>query len=224
MLDLKNALLNQFRKRLTDPVGRGTAKTDTFSGDNSTTDFTLTQYPLMYIDSVTVGSTNNRLLRDYKIDFGTSKIAGKIKFTTAPTTGSDNITVVYRYGSNWVYPGSPHTTAEMPRVGIRQIGGGEKSGGVGDLVVFLNPVFKFGVWVRVGKSYTISGETYTGDKLVDYIATDIQNQARNIRDGSDIDGNITIRIDSLGTDIDFDKTLGLNRREMNVYVMYEKSY
>jgi len=221
--ELKTALLNEFRRALTDPAGRGTFKTDTFSGDDSTTKFTLTKKPLMYIDSVTIGSATKKLNRDYNLDFGSANNYATITFKTPPIAGTNNISITYKYGNNWIYPNSPNVKAEMPRIGIRRIGGGEASGGVGDKVVFQYPTFRVGIWVRGGKSYTINSKTYTGDKLVDFIEEDIQSQVRNLRDSNKPHNVITMRVEGV-VDLDFDQIHKLYRREMTIYVHYQKSY
>ena len=223
MKNLKIALLNDLRKYLTDPASRGTSQTDTFSGDNSTTKFVLTKRPVMYIDSITISGTSKKLNRDYTLNFGTSSSYGNITFGTAPDTGTDNISITYKYGKNWIYPGSPYSKAEMPRIAIRRIGGGESGGGVGDKVVFWKPIFRIGLWIRGGNEYTIGSDTYSGDKLLDYMETDIGNQIRAMRDVSEPYNVITMRIED-GVDIDFDQEYDLYRREIRLYIHYQKVY
>ena len=91
MKKLKNAFMNEIRRLMTDPAGRGTDATDTFSGDAVETAFELTNNSLMHVDSVVVDGTTMTLISDYTIDFGSSSGAGTIIFTTAPSDRSKSV-------------------------------------------------------------------------------------------------------------------------------------
>ena len=65
--------------------------TDTFSGDGTTTTFTLTnEYILMNSVTVTVGGSTTKA-------YNLNRITGELEFDTAPASGTDNITVEYTY-------------------------------------------------------------------------------------------------------------------------------
>lgn len=65
--------------------------TDTFSGDGTTTAFTLNnEYVLLKSETVTVAGTETD---DYEINY----ITGIVTFDEAPAAGTDNITVEYDY-------------------------------------------------------------------------------------------------------------------------------
>jgi len=67
---------------------------ETFSGDDETLEFTLTnEYVIPYSETVTIGATEQTRNKDYTIN----NITGKITFDSAPTTGVDNIDVTYDY-------------------------------------------------------------------------------------------------------------------------------
>ena len=69
--------------------GKATAE-DTFSGDGSTTEFSLTHAPLYEVTSVTVDGSS---VSNYTVDY----YNGTITFGTAPGSGTDNIVVDYNY-------------------------------------------------------------------------------------------------------------------------------
>lgn len=73
-------------------LGAGTAQTNTFNGDASTTAFTLSPKPVLpESETVTVGGVSQTRGTDYTIDNRT----GVITFSTAPATGTNNISVSY---------------------------------------------------------------------------------------------------------------------------------
>jgi len=69
-------------------------KQDTFNGDDSTTEFTLTYGDIVH-GSVVIEVDETELTEDtdYTVDYS----AGKITFQTAPASGTDNIVVDYSY-------------------------------------------------------------------------------------------------------------------------------
>jgi hypothetical protein len=68
---------------------------ETFSGDASTTEFTLANQPAQPLESVEVDSTPQVEGSDFKVDYGNKKII----FFTAPASGTDNISVDYNQHS-----------------------------------------------------------------------------------------------------------------------------
>jgi hypothetical protein len=224
MKNLKLVLLNELRKNLFDPASRGTSQTDLFDGTDSQTVFTLTKNSLMFIDSVKISSVAKKLIRDFTIDFGESNAPAKITFLTAPAEGIENIEVKYKYGENWVYDDQPHFTAKMPRISLLNIGGSpEKSGGVTDKIVFYEPAFRLGVWIKTGKDYTINGYKYSGSKLLDYINTDVEEVIRLIRNSNLIENLIDLKI-SPPTYLGLDEEYMLKRTERTINSFYQKSY
>ena len=102
-LQVKEELLNLIRNsNVISKVLRGvTTATDVFSGNNSTTQFTLSNNGVKNIRSVTVGGTELTPLIDYTYtlteDDATNKI---ITFNSAPASGTDNISISYDYSSS----------------------------------------------------------------------------------------------------------------------------
>lgn len=79
-----------------------TRVTETFDGDNSTVTFTLSNLLVKNIKSVSVGGTTLSFGSDYSYDlkeFNPTQNA-TVTFTTAPSTGTDNIEIIYDYGSS----------------------------------------------------------------------------------------------------------------------------
>ncbi len=70
--------------------GPGNSKTQTFSGDNATTTFTVTDKPAA-IDSVKVGGVD-ATVSSY------NAYTGELELSEAPTEGSDNVVVSYSLG------------------------------------------------------------------------------------------------------------------------------
>jgi hypothetical protein len=222
--NLKKALINQLRTRLTDPGARGTATSDSFNGTGAALTFTLTNKPLMCVTSVTVGGVSQKLNSDYFIDFGTSADYAIITFASAPGVGTNNVVVSYKHGVNWVYDDQPHAEAQMPRISVLNVGGeGEISGGVGDQIVILAPVFRIGAWVKGGDTYTISGEKYSGSKLLDFLVTNLQDTIRAIRLNQDIAFLIDLQCGE-PTYLGLDEEYKIKRCEILVKARYQKNY
>ena len=68
---------------------------ETFSGDESTTEFTLANQPAQPLESVTIDTTPQVEGIDFDVDYGNKKII----FTSAPETGVNNISVDYNQHS-----------------------------------------------------------------------------------------------------------------------------
>lgn len=95
-----------------------TTVTETFNGDNSTTDFVVSNTNLKNVRSVTVDSNPQTKYTDYDIDWNNNTIS----FTSAPATGTDNISIEYDYGSTdhifMDFPREDISLSSYPRVGF----------------------------------------------------------------------------------------------------------
>ena len=225
MENLKRGMLNLFRKYFYDPAKRGTSQVDSFSGNGVLTTFTLTKKPLMYITSVVINGSTLKMNRDYYVDFGTGTDYGKILFVTAPTTGTNNIVITYKYGNNWIYPGTPQTdNKQLPRIGFFLVGANHKPAGVSEVAEFIDATFRLSIWVKSGDEYTIGSYTYSGDKLLDYLYNDISQKIINFRrDYYEPYNVITMKIIGV-IDIPFDEENKFNRKELSINVNYKKVY
>lgn len=117
--DLKNEFTNFLRVQLSDNKSRITWVTQYFDGDDSTVEFTPTN-TATYLGTfhVKISGTTQTYGTDYTINW----VTGVITFTTAPTTGTNNVELKYGYGSSgaMVYPDMPRrdlTKSSYPRVG-----------------------------------------------------------------------------------------------------------
>jgi len=178
----------------------------------------------MYISSIIVTGATQLLGSDYNFDYGDSTNKATVTFTTPPPSAANNVVITYYHGSNWIYPDMPRADASMPRIGVLSVGGrGETSGGTADKIVWLRPDFRISVWVRMGKTYTISGESYSGDKLLDYLYTEVQDTIRNMRHNNDFNGLI-YAFCSEPSILEFDDEYKLKQAHVTVGIDYEKTY
>ncbi len=88
---------------------RQTTDSESFNGDDSETDFTLTIQPIA-INTVTVDGSEVFPYWHFNIDLD-NKI---IKFKTAPGIGVDNVVVSFEKGSNWVFDSRGGEVGGMP--------------------------------------------------------------------------------------------------------------
>ena len=126
LVSLKDELNNYLRYffQSTDPNSRLTETTQTFNGDDSTVLFPPTNSAtLAYVawDGVEIGGVKQDFGTDWTINWRGAN-AGTITFTTAPTTGTNNVSIKYGYGSsNMVYPDYPRNDLgvdQYPRIGF----------------------------------------------------------------------------------------------------------
>lgn len=99
-----------------------TTTTETFSGDASETHFTVSNTPLANIRSVQVNSVLQTYGKDYKLN-----TSNQIIFTSAPASGSDNISVQYDYGDDQKilpeWDQSLVTVSKYPLIGVHLTSG-----------------------------------------------------------------------------------------------------
>lgn len=107
------AIINELRYNITDPLTRGSTASESFSGNNLTTSFGLSNNSnSIYL---TVGGTEQKYGTDYTIN----TTGNTITFTSAPTTGTNNITAEYKHGPTWIYPDfnkAGMTLSDFPRI------------------------------------------------------------------------------------------------------------
>ena len=98
----KEVIVEFLRTRITDPRGRHTTTSDSFTGDDTTTKFTLTPSTgkrAQCINSITVAGSSKSKWKDYYIDLESNQ---DIIFKTAPSVG-EAIVVSYEEGStSWI--------------------------------------------------------------------------------------------------------------------------
>jgi len=110
-----------------------TTTTEEFDGDDAETEFVLTNTPVRNVRSVTVEGASQSLGTDYTVDYSTSTIT----FSTAPTSGTDNVDIQYDYGDNdKIFPDFPRpdiSISKFPRIGVDLIGIDSEPGGFGNV-------------------------------------------------------------------------------------------
>jgi len=192
-LEYKNAFMNLMRKHVTDPAARTkTFVTETFTAGGVNNYVTLANSSIVYIDEVTINGQTKQLIRDYRIYFGKARTdPGKIFFTTTPTIGQ-TIIVKYYYGTNWIYFGYPQVSAEMPRIGMMARDGQMVPAGFGDVEHFTYPTINVLPVIRSGVEYTVNGEVYSGERLIDFITNEIRKAIVAIRRNAEMGYLITM--------------------------------
>lgn len=96
------------------------SRTQTFSGDNSTTEFSLTSLPLCAVTSVSISSVAQTEFVNYTVDYENNKVV----FSSAPASGSSNISISYVYGINWIFAGEARTDLSFesyPRISVQAL-------------------------------------------------------------------------------------------------------
>lgn len=124
--EIKKELVWLLRNNITDPKTRGSDTTETFSGNDSDTDFELSQAGAVNVSSVTVGGSPQSYGTDYTITENRNTKKYTISFNSPPATGSNNISITYHYGGTWIYPDLPEVTLKVgsyPRIGIADVSG-----------------------------------------------------------------------------------------------------
>ena len=75
---------------------------------------------MINVQYVKIGGVTQTRYTDYDVEYNSTD-AGKITFTTAPVTGTDNIEINYDYGNGWIfsfYPKPDISVSDAPRIGM----------------------------------------------------------------------------------------------------------
>ena len=111
-----------------------TTTTETFSGNASDVDFDLSNTNVKNVRLIQISAVTQAYGTDYSIDFDGSN-PGRITFTTAPATGTNNISIQYDYGSSdRIYPDFPRADLKLssyPRVAVNIISVASSTMGIG---------------------------------------------------------------------------------------------
>ena len=188
MVNPEVVLVEFLREHLTDPRARDTTtETQTFSGDGSTTTFSLTipgsGNHLSAITALTVGGTAQEKWAEYYIDLQNKQII----FYTAPASGTENISVTFKYGTNWIdfrrasdkeNAGVYQDETDWPRVIITLNGG--PSNPLGQHGADQEDVLLWTVEARAKEDYypTINGTKYNSVALCDYLVRQAKKYLR----------------------------------------------
>lgn len=223
-LEYKNAFMNLMRKHVVDPANRTkTLVTETFTANGTDAFVILANSSIIYIDEVTVDGVTQQIIRDYKIYFGKARTeVGKIFFTTTPTAGTV-ITVKYYYGINWIYFGYPQVTAEMPRIGMMARDGQMVPAGFGDVEHFTYPAINVLPVIRSGVEYTVNGEVYSGERLIDFITNEIRKAIVLIRRNAEMGYLITMNYNG-DEQMEFDEQPDLIAKSIAVTAQFQWNF
>jgi len=174
-LSPKNIITDFLRKNLTDPRGRISSNSDTFTSTASQTSFSLTPTAgnsVSYIDSITVNAVAKVKWQDYYIDFKSEKI---IFFTGLSL--ADAVIINYGEGSSdWIFPDKPNeklTALAWPRINVKIISSPGKRLGNYEAPVEATPRVQIDIWTKEKQDnqiFTIDGSKYTGGDLAEYLA------------------------------------------------------
>jgi hypothetical protein len=114
--------LTYLRNYMTDPNVRGLQDDDTFSASGTQTRFVLSKLHVRNILSVTVGGTVVYPGHDYTVVYGEGDNTSIVTFRTAPSPGTNNIIIIYKYGPSMINEGFQREDSELPRISMIPIG------------------------------------------------------------------------------------------------------
>jgi len=163
------------RKNVTDPRGRITSNSDSFTASASQTEFQLTPSSgkkLSHIESVTVDGTPQSKWGDYYINSKSQKV---IFFNGL--TGSESVIINYgETSSNWIFTDKPKeklTALKYPRMNILIVGNPGTRLGNYETPVQGTIRFQVDIWTKESADnqiFTIEDLKYTGDNLAEYLS------------------------------------------------------
>ena len=110
-------LINYLRTNMTDPNGRGTARTDNFVATAGQTTFTLTQTGVKNIVSVVVNSVPQNIGYNYTANFGEGSAVSTVVLRVGALVGQP-VVITYRYGTCMIYEGFQRLDSELPRISV----------------------------------------------------------------------------------------------------------
>ena len=160
---------------------RNTNAVETFDGDGAETEFTVTNTKLLCVNSVSVDAVVHKKYLDYNIDL----INNKIIFTSAPASGTDNISIDYDYnisGTTWVHPDKPRkdlSRDSYPRLGVTNLNESHEFAGQNETDMFGSVSIQIDVITYKNLKCTIGGETKEGQDVVDYLARQVISKLKN---------------------------------------------
>jgi len=165
-------IISEFlRAELTDPRGRHSTATETFDGDGSTQEFTLTPPSggVKAITSISISSVDKKKWQDYQIDLDN----GFIYFLLPPAIGVGTISVTYKYGTTtWIYPDFPRTDLSLtsyPRLAVSVIGEVGHRAGNYQACVVSKLLVQIDVFVKEKYSYNDGNRVYAETELARFL-------------------------------------------------------
>jgi len=144
--NVQDEIINYARSLVKDPRGREETISESFNGDASETEFTLSNKAVC-INSITVDAVAQAWGTDFTYDGNTRKIT----FTSPPGSGTDNIVVSYDYDFAWGYWGYPNTRIKpelYPLFAFTWIGSESVIADLGANYLESNPVIRLWVYAN----------------------------------------------------------------------------
>lgn len=169
-------LMDFLRVRLTDPRARISSNTETLIATAGQTVFVLTP-PTGALSAVT-SVTVNSVAKTKWVDYYPSTRAGGITFFTGLTV-ADSVVIVYKYGTNWIHTGKvleKLNANQYPRIGLQVLSSPGIRLGNYQAPIETTILFSVDLWAKEkgdGQQFTISGLTYYGEELLNYLAMQI---------------------------------------------------
>lgn len=172
------------RSKLTDPRGRHTNTTETFSGDDNQKTFTLSNSGVRCVNSVSVGGGPDQLKYiDFTFDLKDDSTPGTVTFGTAPPTGVDNVEVDYDYGSSsWIYPFMPdldRIRTSYPLISVTKITDSGVMPYMSDDNSWDTVRLQVDVQLVRGDELIYGGEALVGQALLNALARDLRKAVKS---------------------------------------------
>lgn len=134
-------LMTYLRNVVTDPNGRSTSQTDTFTSSTSATK-TLSQTGVKNVVSVTKNGTPLYIGYNYTVNYGEGSAVTTVVLNDAPII-TDSVVIVYKYGQAMIYEGFQRLDSELPRMAVIQVSAspvpmsiGEQLSGTGNYIYY----------------------------------------------------------------------------------------
>jgi len=147
---LKEELIIFFRKKLNDPLSRGTIKTNTQSGTGSKVKFELPDDDVKFIDCIYVNGTLQTNYADYYVNYNDSmQLSNPVVYFLSPPASGAIVEIKYSYGTSWIYPDTPRTDLSInsyPRVNVNFISMRTMEDGLGSLGNITDILGSVAVW------------------------------------------------------------------------------
>jgi len=185
-IEPEEVLMEFLRAKLTDPRGRHSTNSESFTATEGQTEFNLTPTSGKKVQAIISVKQNSSLLskwQDYYIDLQNQKIILK-----EGASSGDEILVNYKEGTtSWIYTDKPRedlSLSSYPRISILVVSGpGERLGNY-QADVEHNIHFQIDIWTKedIGDNsqiFEINGRKYEGNRLAKIIGYQICEQLTN---------------------------------------------
>jgi hypothetical protein len=177
LIEPEEILAHFIQSQVTDLKGsRLSSSTETFDGTGAQTEFVVTNV----IAAVTVVSVGGSTLYPYQ-DFQIDRDNKTITFNTAPASGTDNVSITYLYGTQWVFPDKPLDTlraVSYPRIGVTKLTESSEPQGAYNDETYDTLTFQIDVVTYKDAELTIDTETKTNADVTMYLARQVINKIK----------------------------------------------